>query len=158
MGLEPVIQGVDPSGPVNGGANDNHVVPFPSPNFPQKKRKKKKERKWRSKSKQTKKQEDEEQYCKIPKTSLQRPFLRGLSTEGNLHFKIDWASLVFGSNKSFPIAVTFITCECIAIKHLTDYIWLYFQNLMKENGPRKKVTTDCGPVMLSLSCVCFKIK
>ena len=44
MGLEPVIQGVDPSGPVNGGANDNHVVPFPSPHF-QKKKKKKKEKK-----------------------------------------------------------------------------------------------------------------
>ena len=41
MGLEPVIQGVDPSGPVNGGANDNHVVPFPSPHFQKKKRKKK---------------------------------------------------------------------------------------------------------------------
>ena len=44
MGLEPVTQGVDPSGPVNGGANDNHVVPFPSPHF-QKKKKKKKEKK-----------------------------------------------------------------------------------------------------------------
>ena len=51
----------------------------------------------KNQSKQTKKQENEEQYCKIPKTSLQRPFLRGLSTEGNLRFKIDWASLVFGS-------------------------------------------------------------
>ena len=45
MGLEPVIQGVDPSGPVNGGANDNHVVPFPSPHFQKKKEKKRKERK-----------------------------------------------------------------------------------------------------------------
>ena len=37
-------------------------------------------------------------YRKIPKVSpgayiFQRPFLRGLSTEGNLRFKIDWASL-----------------------------------------------------------------
>ena len=36
-------------------------------------------------------------YRKIPKISprayiFQRPFLRGLSTEGNLRFKIDWAS------------------------------------------------------------------
>ena len=28
---------------------------------------------------------------------FQRPFLRGLSTEGNLRFKIDWASLIVGS-------------------------------------------------------------
>ena len=40
-------------------------------------------------------------YCKIPKISprayiFQRPFLRGLSTEGNLRFKIDWASLIVG--------------------------------------------------------------
>ena len=27
---------------------------------------------------------------------LQRPFLRGLSAEGNLRFKIDWASLIVG--------------------------------------------------------------
>ena len=41
-------------------------------------------------------------YRKIPKLSpgayiFQRPFLRGLSTEGNLCFKLDWASLVVGS-------------------------------------------------------------
>ena len=28
---------------------------------------------------------------------FQGPFLRGLSTEGNLRFKIDWASLIVGS-------------------------------------------------------------
>ena len=43
-----------------------------------------------------------ERYRKIPKISpgayiFQRPFLRGLSTEGNLRFKIDWASLIVGS-------------------------------------------------------------
>ena len=27
---------------------------------------------------------------------FQRPFLRGLSTEGNLRFKIDWAGLIVG--------------------------------------------------------------
>ena len=42
------------------------------------------------------------EYRKIPKISpggyiFQRPFLRGLSTEGNLRFKIDWASLIVGS-------------------------------------------------------------
>ena len=41
------------------------------------------------------------QYRKIPKISpgayiFQRPFLRGLCTEGNLRFKIDWASLIVG--------------------------------------------------------------
>ena len=41
-------------------------------------------------------------YRKIPKISpgaciFQRPKLRGLSTEGNLRFEIDWASLIVGS-------------------------------------------------------------
>ena len=41
-------------------------------------------------------------YRKIPKISpgayiFQRPVLRGLSTNGNLCFKIDWASLIAGS-------------------------------------------------------------
>ena len=45
-------------------------------------------------------------YRKIPKISpgaysFQRPFLRGLSTEGNLRFKIDWASLIVGSKLPF---------------------------------------------------------
>ena len=40
-------------------------------------------------------------HGKIPKISpgayiFQRPFWRGLSTEGNLRFKIDWASLIVG--------------------------------------------------------------
>ena len=38
-------------------------------------------------------------YRKIPKISpgayvFQRPFLRGLPMEGNVRFKIDWASLI----------------------------------------------------------------
>ena len=41
-------------------------------------------------------------YRKIPKISpgayiFQRHFLRGLSTQGNLRFKIDWANLIVGS-------------------------------------------------------------
>ena len=41
-------------------------------------------------------------YRKISKISpgayiFQRPFLRGLCTDGNLRFKIDWASLIVGS-------------------------------------------------------------
>ena len=40
-------------------------------------------------------------YRKIPKISpgayiFQKPFLRGLSTEGNFAFQIDWASLIDG--------------------------------------------------------------
>ena len=50
-------------------------------------------------------------YCKIPKIStrayiLQRPssrglYSKGLCTEGNLCFKIDWASLIQGRNLPF---------------------------------------------------------
>ena len=45
-------------------------------------------------------------YRKIPKISpgayiFQRPFLRGLSMEGNLRFKINWASLTVGSKFTF---------------------------------------------------------
>ena len=44
--------------------------------------------------------------CKIPKTSpgayiFQRPFLRGLSTEGNLRFKIRWVSLIVASKLTY---------------------------------------------------------
>ena len=43
-----------------------------------------------------------EKYHKIPTISpgayiFQRPFLRGLSREGNLRFEIDWVSLMVGS-------------------------------------------------------------
>ena len=45
-------------------------------------------------------------YHKIPKISpgsyiFQRPFWRGLCTEGNLRFKIDWASLWWEGNLPF---------------------------------------------------------
>ena len=41
-------------------------------------------------------------YRKIPRNKprglyFQRPFWRGLSTDGNLRFKIDWASRIVGS-------------------------------------------------------------
>ena len=36
-------------------------------------------------------------YRKIPKISPGAYIRRGLSTEGNLSFKIDWASLIIGS-------------------------------------------------------------
>ena len=53
-------------------------------------------------------------YSKIPKISPGLIFFkgwgayiwRGLSTEGNLHFKIDWASLIFGINLPFLLCFT----------------------------------------------------
>ena len=49
-------------------------------------------------------------YRKIPKISprayiFQRPFLRGLSMERNLRFKIDWASLIVG--RKFNVSALF---------------------------------------------------
>ena len=44
-------------------------------------------------------------YHKIPKISPGAYFWRGLSREGNLHFKIDWASLIVGSK--FTVFVLF---------------------------------------------------
>ena len=44
-------------------------------------------------------------YHKIPKISSGAYFWRGLSREGNLHFKIDWASLIVGSK--FTVFVLF---------------------------------------------------
>ena len=49
-------------------------------------------------------------YHKIPKISpgsyiFQRPLLRGLSMEGNLRFKIDWASLI--AERKFKIFALF---------------------------------------------------
>ena len=54
-------------------------------------------------------------YVKIPKISpgayiFQRPFLRGLSTEGNLRFKIDWVSLIVG-RKSTIFALFYFVFE-----------------------------------------------
>ena len=50
-------------------------------------------------------------YRKIPKISpgvyiFQRPFLRGLSTEGNLRFKTDWTSLIVEVNLPFLLCFT----------------------------------------------------
>ena len=59
-------------------------------------------------------------YRKIPKISpgayiFQRPFLRGLSTEGNLRFKIDWASLIMEGD--FP----FFPCLTLYLKAISEY-------------------------------------
>ena len=50
------------------------------------------------------------EYRKIPNLSprayiIQRLFLRSLYSEGNLHFKSDWASLIVGSK--FPVFALF---------------------------------------------------
>ena len=50
-------------------------------------------------------------YRKIPKITpgayiFQRPFLRGLCTEGNLRFKINWASLWWEGNLPFSLCFT----------------------------------------------------
>ena len=50
-------------------------------------------------------------YRKIPKISpgayiFQRHFLRGLCTEGNLVFKIDWASFLWEGNLPFLLCFT----------------------------------------------------
>ena len=55
------------------------------------------------------------EYHKIPKISpgayiFQRPFLRGLSTEGNIRFKVDWASLING-RKFTVFALFYIVFE-----------------------------------------------
>ena len=49
-------------------------------------------------------------YCKIPKISpgayiFQRPFMRGLYSEGNLRLKIDQASLILG--RKFTVFLCF---------------------------------------------------
>ena len=60
------------------------------------------------------------QYRKIPKISpgayiFQRPFLRGLCTEGNLCFKIDWDSLILGRK------VTVFLCFTLYLKAISKY-------------------------------------
>ena len=59
-------------------------------------------------------------YRKIPKISpgayiFQWPFLRGLSTEGNLHFKIDWASLIMEGD------LPFLPCFTLYLKAISEY-------------------------------------
>ena len=74
MGLEPVIQGVDPSGPVNGGANDNHVVPFPSPHFQKKKKKKEKKENEEAKANKQKNKRTKSNTVKFRKQAFKGPF------------------------------------------------------------------------------------
>ena len=55
-------------------------------------------------------------YRKITKISpggyiFQRPFWRGLCTEGNLHSKIDWGSLYWERNLPFSLCFTLYSRE-----------------------------------------------
>ena len=66
-------------------------------------------------------------YRKIPKRSpwayiFQRPFLRGLSTEGNLRFKIDWASHIV--RRKFTVFALFYFCIWGQFRRARGaYIW-----------------------------------
>ena len=72
-------------------------------------------------------------YRKIPKISLgayifQRPFLRGLSMEGNLHFRIDclWAGVIAGRKVTFFALYYFVfegNCQVQAPRSGGAYIW-----------------------------------
>ena len=46
---------------------------------------------------------------------FQRPFLRGLCTEGNLRFKIDWASLILGGK------FTGFFCFTLYLRAISNY-------------------------------------
>ena len=68
-------------------------------------------------------------YRKIPKISpgayiFQRPFLRSLSTEGNLHFKIDWDSLIVGRKFTvFALLYFVVESNCQVQAPGGAYIW-----------------------------------
>ena len=68
-------------------------------------------------------------YRKIPKISpgpyiFQRPFLRGLSTEGYLRFKIDWASLIVESKFAiFALFSLYLRAICPSTSPRGAYIW-----------------------------------
>ena len=77
-------------------------------------------------------------YCKISKISpgayiFQRAFLRGLSSEGNLSFKIDWASLMVGSKFTLFALFFFVFEDNFPSKSPRGaYIWrgLYTEGLI----------------------------
>ena len=79
-------------------------------------------------------------YRKIPKISLgayifQRPFLRGLSVDGNLHFRIDWAGVIAGRKFTFFALYYFVfegNCQVQAPRVGGAYIWrgLYTEGLI----------------------------
>ena len=105
-------------------------------------------------------------YRKIPKISrrayiFQRPFMRGLSAEGNLRFKIDRASHIVG--RKFTIFALF------CIMTLGAYIWssLYMEGLIfgilrhvTQPPPPAKRASSKVYIYISPSCLgwsCFKL-
>ena len=106
-------------------------------------------------------------YRKIPKISpgvyiFQRPLFifggayirRGLSTEGNLRFKIDWASLIVGSK--FTVLLC-IWGQFSKFNHRGAYIWrgLYMEGLIFRilrysfSWLHMNTTTDTDPILSS---------
>ena len=82
---------------------------------------------------------------KIPKISpgvyiFQRPFLRGLCTEGNLRFKIDWASLIFGKK--------FTVFPC-----LTFYVYYWIISPGRARGEGGGGLTFEGAIQRKVFCV-----
>jgi len=71
-------------------------------------------------------------YRKIPKISprayfFQKLFLRGLSTEGNLRFKIAWASLIVGKKFTvFGLYLRAISPEGLCLEGLIFGILRYY--------------------------------
>ena len=77
---------------------------------------------------------DTQKYCKIPKISpglifFKDPFqgayfCRGLSTEGNLRFQIDWASLIVGGKFAvFALFYFVFGGNAPSTSPWGDYIW-----------------------------------
>ena len=68
-------------------------------------------------------------HRKIPKTSprayiFQRPFLRGLYTEGSLRLKIDWASLIVRSRFTvFALFYVAFECNFLSTSPRGAYFW-----------------------------------
>ena len=58
---------------------------------------------------------DQKTYHKIPKINPGAYFWRGLSAEGNLRFKIDWASLYLEGN------VPFLLCFTLYLRVISNY-------------------------------------
>ena len=76
---------------------------------------------------------------------------RGLSTEGNLRFKIDWASLIVGSK--FILQITKPALHCIALHgDNVESISRRLQKKLENEGSREtdERVSSCFPRFLSL--------
>ena len=114
-------------------------------------------------------------HYKIPKISpgvyiFQRPFLRGLSTGGNLRFKTDWASLIVGSkftvfalfyfvfDSNFPstsppgayiwrydLTEGFLRCRFGGLIHVETYFWNFTVSSVELNSFCCRKSEYCPP-------------